>query len=379
MKYDVIVVGSGPAGASAALHLAKHGVKVALLEKESLPRYKPCGGGIVYRAIRSLPVDIKEVVDRYCYSVEFHLLNSGLHYGYNRREPIVFMVMRDRFDNLIVEAAKEAGAEILTKCAVQEIKLNRSHVELRTSQSSFTTRFVIAADGALSSVARKTGWQETRHLIPALECEVSVDHQTFERYSQSARFDFDLIPDGYAWSFPKSNHLSLGVLSMNRGKINLNDMLKRYLRVLKIARIERIERHGFLIPVSPRKDTYIQKRVLLAGDAAGFADPITAEGISVAILSGQIAADAIVQGHFEENTVRLLFEAELQTKILADLNISKLLANFIYKSNKIRTTLFRLYGPKLVHAMTQVFLGEKSYKDLLRNPVNYLKLLKSGN
>src|ERR1043166_352517 len=113
--YDVAVVGAGPAGASAALDLARQGVNVVIIEKAALPRYKTCGGGVVGRAMRFLPVDIRAAIEQECYYAELNLLDHNLHFTTQREDPIVSMTMRDQLDYQLVEAARAAGAKLLSE------------------------------------------------------------------------------------------------------------------------------------------------------------------------------------------------------------------------------------------------------------------------
>jgi len=161
--------------------------------------------------------------------------------------------------------------------------------------------------------------------------------------------------------------------------MRLNEIFKRYLKLLGINSYNKIEKHGFVIPVSPRNDTFIKNRVLLVGDSAGFADPVTAEGISFAIQSGQIAANAITKGKMDEESIEKIFNAELDKKILSELRIGRILSNLVFINPLIRTNLFRFYGHKITKSMAQIFMGERSYKETIRNPVNYLKLLRFWN
>lgn len=199
---------------------------MVVLEKDSLPRHKTCDGGVTYRAIQLLPVDIREVIELECYSAELNMIDASLHFSTKRQQPIISMTSREKFDFFLVSAAKDAGADVLADCKVIGIINKSDKVELITSKGILSARFAVAADGARGVVAQKAGWQETRYLIPALECEVFVCESVLRRFSRAARFDFGIVPYGYAWVFPKKEHLSIGVLSMRRTPINLNEIFE---------------------------------------------------------------------------------------------------------------------------------------------------------
>ena len=373
-SFDVVVVGSGPAGSSAAYVLSKEGVRTVLVEKESLPRYKTCGGGIVQRAVCALPVDIGAAVERHCYAAELHLPGSGLHFSTQRERPIVSMTMRDRFDLLLVEAAQQAGTQLRAHCRVLDVIREGNKTEVLTSQGSIQTDFVIAADGATSTVARVSSLPKIPHLMPALECEVTVKDQDLERFAHSARFDFAPVPAGYGWVFPKKRHLSIGVLKADTQSLNLNSSLEKYLRLVGVTEIKALDRHGFMIPTRPRAEKLVEGKIILTGDAAGLADPVTGEGITFAIRSGQLAARALVDGDFQENQVRDLYVERLSREVLSELRWGRLLGRVIYQHPRVRDRLFRRHGQRLCQAMTDVLTGERTYRDILRRPANYLRL-----
>ncbi len=360
--YDVAIIGSGPSGASAAFELAKNGISAVIIEKEILPRYKVCGGGFVYRGRKDMPFDISSVIDREFYEVDTYFSKKKIKLTSKRDQPIISMIMRDAFDNLIVEKSKEHGVELLQNHKVERITFGDIQT-LHTSQGDVQAQFIIAADGALSPIAKMAGWDETRTVIPALEYEVQVPQADFDRLSKAVRFDIDAIPYGYGWCFPKKNHLSIGVgiFQKNKEKINLKTYYAEYLKELGITTILNEEAHGFVIPVSPRTDKFAQKNVFLIGDSAGFADPVTAEGISNAILSGRLAAQSIVESNKNPEQAAALYHAKLEETILPELRTGVKLAKVFYEQEKIRNILIKKFGQPLCEAMTDIFMGDRTY------------------
>jgi flavin-dependent dehydrogenase len=270
------------------------------------------------------------------------------------------MTMRDRLDHLLACAAATAGAELRTAFPVSHVRLEEGHVRLDSDAGSVTASFLIAADGATGGVARLAGWRDGRHLIPALEYEVRVDGATLERFASGPRFDVGATPSGYGWVFPKATHLSVGVLTTHRGSVNLHRHLDEYMRLIGLAS-RAAKRHGFVIPVRPRAGPLARQRVLLVGDAAGLADPLTAEGISLAARTGGLAADAIVAGGLDPARVRAAYRTALRP-VLGELRLGRWFARLLYDYPRARTWLFRRSGQRLVEAITDVFAGTRSYR-----------------
>lgn len=367
--YDITIVGSGPSGAATAFYLAKEGLNVCIIEKETLPRYKTCGGGFVFRGRKDLPIDISEVVEREFYDVET-FFGKDLHFTVSRKEPIITMIMRDTFDHLIVKKAEELGVDILEGHKLIKVDSQDKFIISETTQGNIQSKFLIAADGVLSPTAKLAGWKnETRKLIPALEYEVTVSNEDFKRLSKTVRFDIDGAPKGYAWCFPKKNHLSIGVLTTEKKRINLKNYYREYLELLGIKEVIKEDLHGFQIPLSSRTDGFTKGRTFLIGDAAGFAEPITAEGISNAIYSGKLVAEAIVESKMNLETARSLYEEKLHEKLVPELRSGEFLANYFYKKNPIRSFMFKKYGQKFGEFMVDILMGDKTF------PVNVKKKL----
>jgi geranylgeranyl reductase family protein len=376
IELDVAVVGAGPAGTAAALALGGRGLSVGLIEKATLPRYKTCGGGVLRRAIALLPVDVRSAIERECHVAELVHHEPRFRFACERERPIVSMVMRDRFDHLLAMAAQSSGAQLLAGTAVLEVTMEPARVRLATSAGDIRARFVIAADGVNSVIARKTGRRELRGAVPALECEVTLPAADMAPFMETARFDFGAVPAGYGWVFPKREHLSIGVGTTRRGAANLHQEYRRYLDVLGIRKTLREERHGYLIPCRPREGIFEVPRVLFVGDAAGLADPVTAEGITAGILSGQLAARAILRGEFDAPAVMHAYQTTLESELLAELRIARWLAWILYECPRLRIALFRRHGQRMAELMTKIVTGETTYRAALRRPGNYLRLIR---
>ena len=374
--YDAIVVGAGPAGAAAAAELARAGRSVALVEKERLPRYKTCGGGLVGRALAALPDRARAAVELECRTVELHFNAPGgerLSFAVESEQPVVAMAMRSELDAVLARDAVEAGAELLSPCAAGAVTAGRDRVELDTQAGVLRAPFAIAADGATSRVAAGAGWTVAPRCLPAVEWELRVGAERLERFQRAARFDFGGSLCGYAWVFPKREHLSVGALLVHRGSTPLPDLLARYLDGLGLGQAESVERHGWMIPVEPRPGGPARGRVLLAGDAAGLADPLTAEGISHALISGRLAARAVL-GSSDPARVRRNYERELERDVLGELRWARRLARVLY-ARRPPTWLFRHLGQPLCEALVEVIAGRATYRGLLVNPGNYGRLL----
>jgi geranylgeranyl reductase len=292
--FDVVVVGGGPAGATAATDLARMGRKVALLDKAG--RIKPCGGAIPPRLVRDFAIPdhlLKARVNSArMISPTAQSVDMPIKGGY------VGMVDRGEFDEwLRVRAAKEGA----TRVTGTYEKITREgdggvivHYEAKdgVSPKTLRTKLVIGADGALSRVGRQEvpGADRTRFVFAYHEIvqahSAGVDANRCEIHYRGA-----LSPDFYAWIFPHGDTMSVGVGSAQKG-FSLKSSVCDLRATAALKENPTLRREGAPIPLKPLRRWDNGKDVLLAGDAAGVVAPASGEGIYYAMLGGRLSAEA---------------------------------------------------------------------------------------
>lgn len=288
--FDVIISGSGPAGATAAYFLSKAGKKVLVIEKESLPRYKPCGGGLSLDYLtETFPFSFESVIETKIDTVIYHY-NHGQESRIPCRPNVMAMVMRDKFDQFILQ---QSTAEVLENTKVVGIDNKPGEVEVTTEAGkTYSAHYLIGADGANSQIRRWSGLHQPQQLIGAIEAEVPYTPELLARYQDGPIFIFDEPRAGYSWIFPKANYLSIGIGVLGQ-TAKLKEHLERIMARYNIS-LNGVKLHGHPIPVYNPSSLFSTGHILLAGDAAGLADPFSGEGIRPAIKSAQIAANAIL-------------------------------------------------------------------------------------
>ena len=371
--FDVIVTGSGPGGAYLSFLLASSGIKTLLIEKKSFPRYKTCGGGLTGRAKKILPFEIKEVVED-----ETRVAMIGLNGKYlcriKTQEPMIYMVMRDKFDLLLSSLAQKNGASILFETAFHTFIESKGRIAVSTSKGDFRSNVLVGADGVHSRV-RKALDLHPLDATPALEAEVfDKDHE--KKYHSTVHFDFGKVPEGYAWIFPKKDHLSIGVFSTRKKCSALKKHLHDYLleKGLKNAKIASLK--GHLIPIGPqRENIFARKNVILLGDAAGLADPVTGEGIYHALKQAEMASGCIKKYLSGDIETLDSYNTLIRNEFVRELKYARHLSYLLYRIPWLSHWALKRKGEKIMGYYLDVITGKRTYGELFLKALNPLNLL----
>ena len=295
-SVDVVVVGGGPAGATAATELARAGRQVVLLDR--MGRIKPCGGAIPPRLISQFAIPdgllCEKVGGARIGSPSSRAVDMPIGDGY------VGMVDRDGFDEWLRHRAAANGAERRTGSfeRVDRDAQGNAVIVYRGQGSAepkmLRARMVIGADGALSRVGRQCvpGAERVPFVFAYHEIIRSPSESSWDRSRCDVHYDGKLSPDFYAWVFPHGKTTSIGTGSMHKG-FSLRGAVAELRQRLDLTGCETLRQEGAPIPLKPLKRWDNGRDVLLAGDAAGVVAPASGEGIYYAMLGGKLAAEAV--------------------------------------------------------------------------------------
>lgn len=366
--YDCIIVGAGPAGGSAAYHLAKRGRSVLVLEKESLPRYKPCGGGVSPQIAEwfdfdfSPAISLKVTTIRYTWKLE-----DPIEARLDNLEPI-WMVRRDIFDQFLVQKAQEQGAELRDSTEVKGIAFASDHWQVNTATDSVQARYLIAADGAKGPMARWLGFKERkRRLGGALEAEAMMPVSA----PAAIHFEFGLVKNGYIWNFPKADGYSIGIGTFRGGEAqDFKAILADYATLFNVD-LGKTQQYGHPLCLWDGDQTLHTQNAVLVGEAACVVDPMTAEGIRPSILTGVKAADAIDRAIGGDINALEQYTTTIHETWGQDMSWAQKLAGVFYRVPGLGYRL-GVKRPSATQRMAEILCGKISYSDVANRAIHRL-------
>jgi geranylgeranyl reductase family protein len=361
--YDAVVIGAGPAGSTAARHLARSGASVLMLDRAAFPREKPCGGGITFRADDANDLDFSPVTEREIYGVR---VSAAMGSTFDRTSDrlLARMTQRHRLDAYLAEQAELAGAEFRDNIGVEKIELESRAARITIGADIVEARVVIGADGVNGVTSNALGLTPSGEHAVAFEANYPLDDgRLASTWDRMIALDLGGTPGGYAWVFPKADHLNIGVGGWKSIGPSLRGRLVRYVRYLGLDEHRLTGHRGYQLPLRRDGEPVVRGTAMLAGDAAALVDPLSGEGIWAAFVSGRLAAEEaqkyLAGDVYDLTGYQRALEAVMHNEILASRRLMIVLQQlpaFSVLMLKHNNTFWRY--------LQQIIRGELTYPDL---------------
>ncbi len=374
---DIMVIGGGPAGSTAAFLLASRGYNVILADKKHFPRPKLCAGLLTWKSIDLIHsifnLTPKELIEHgliYNPTHDYRIYHGSSEIARGRLDYPFHFTDRITYDHFWMQKAAEAGTRIITGQTVLRLDPETGNVTL-SNGIRIRARVIVGADGVWSitrrsifnSVHQKKRWNE--HLAMTMESRAMYDDgKTTQNY---AALHFGFVPWGYAWSFPNRGHRIIGIAAL---RCKNNQPLKagydRFLTSIGVQRKELAMNGGYPLPMGNYLDPPGRGRILLVGDACGLADPLLGEGIYYAHRSAEIASRCIIEYGPQCDHLARSYRHALANQVLCELRWIKTFRNLLFVGGRRRRfrslKLILRIMPKRLEAAVQ---GQISFARLL--------------
>lgn len=372
--YDIVIIGAGPAGSTAAFILAGKGFNVIIIDKRKFPRKKLCAGLLTWKTIKTLEEIFKTDLN---YLKSHGVINyqSEKYIIYNKKGELIrgklkfpyHFVDRKIYDKFWLDKARKAGAKILIEEKVLSIDIKNSRVETDNG-NIFKARFILGADGVLSrtrNALNKAGlisdkW--TAGLATALE--IFIPRQGCPAFHDYPIIYFGYIPWGYAWSFPGAENQVLGICGLNRKvKAQFKGCFYNFLKNQPVSESKDLNLKGHPLPYGNYLTKPGHNNILLLGDACGLADPLLGEGIYYAHKSGELAAKAVLESRNKPDRALEIYRQLLNKSLITELKYAKIWRNIVF-------SIFSIFDYKPLpmfmrinqRAFEEIVHGQRSFK-----------------
>jgi len=287
MDTDVIIIGAGPAGSTAAREITNRGASVLLLDRAKFPRDKPCGGGITIRTAELLPFSLEPVIEDTILGAHLRL-RDGKDITRRHHRPITYMTQRSKLDHFLVEHAQQAGVDFRDGQLIKFVRRlpDRTFEVHSRNGDVHHARVVIGADGANSIVRKNLGYEDPIESAVALEGNIAYPNGIPDHYKGQVALQFGSVPGGYGWVFPKGDHVNVGVGGWKDAVgTSLRDYLNETCQLYGFDPADLTNLRGHHLPLGRPGALVAGGGSAVIGDAAGFVDPLSGEGIHGAISS----------------------------------------------------------------------------------------------
>jgi geranylgeranyl reductase family protein len=368
INVDVLIIGGGPAGSSLAYLLKKNGFSACIVEKYSFPRTKLCGGLLTQKTVNL----IDEIYGGIDFPCERVTSNVNLYLGTHLISSVIaeqkfYLVERKDFDNYLIMRYKNISGLLFEKSKLTFIDPAKNRA-ITDKNETVQYKVIVGADGANSQI-RKYIDNRYRPNALCLEC-----NSLSENLSGDISIYLSVVRSGYGWCFSKKNHYTAGIGGIIKKNKNLKKSFKSFLKITGKAVNEK-EIKGALLPFGKFVKKPCKDNMLLIGDAAGFVDSITGEGIYFALLSAKFAYESILESF--QNKSQLSENYLNRIKWIQDKIKDANLFNFLYFNDYTKPFLLKLIKGRqtMIKYICDNILSNYNIS-YVRFPFHYLKIRK---
>ncbi|HLW98380.1 MAG TPA: NAD(P)/FAD-dependent oxidoreductase [Candidatus Acidoferrales bacterium] len=356
---QIAILGGGPAGSICGERLSREGFSVTIYD-EHLAWEKPCGGGLTQKALAAFPFLLSSPAPKKPVSNVELIASDGERARFKLDWPIVIYA-RKVLNGLLLDRAADSGCEIV-QARVTALDVEGPGARLEAGGGWHQADFVVIAAGARNALL-----PQAQSLTPE-DLELTLGYY-IPGESDLLKVKFVRGLQGYLWSFPRLGHLSVGICASMGKHVSreLRSLLNQFIKEEKLDTAG-AELYSHILP-SPRRRTLQERSVVgknwaLVGDAAAWVDPVTGEGIYYAMRSGEILAEALIEGNPQE------YPARVQTAFRQELEIAAKLSPFFYNGRFLggavttRMIAFARHSATFRQMLADVFAGSQSYRTL---------------
>ncbi|MBK6823348.1 MAG: geranylgeranyl reductase family protein [Saprospiraceae bacterium] len=372
-KYDVIIIGGGPSGSAAGITALKNGLSCCIIDKSNFPRKKLCGGLLTQKTIDLL----KEISSDLNIDSLYNMKSDHVEMRFNKEEIVSFhtniplyFTYREDFDQHLHQHFINKGGDVYH----HSISTQNFHIEnnsITFGEQTLEYNYLIGADGA-NSVTRKLIDQNYKPDGLCMEVEIGYDLLKTREKNLTTVY-FGVVPNGYAWIFPKQNGYTVGVGCPANSKTDIKKIFHHFMQVIGVdfgvAAVK-----GAFIPYGRHPSALATGNIMLVGDSAGLVDPVNGEGIYFALLSGKMAIESIVDVKLYKNVsaayheksksmIRIIREGTFMHKLL----FNKYIGPLFFKIVKGHHRSGKYFVDKMVSHYTY------SYRQMIKLIFDYKK------